>query len=114
MATPQMSRGGYLIGCVSSERCSLETAQCVSGLFAIVARPNVTGLRTVVVGEVEEAVDEASAAGEVLGHVVQPVGVDLGGKPRLLLHAERHPEGVEPGRVLQLPRVVVQRKELGP
>lgn len=64
--------------------------------------------------QVEEAVHQLGAGSEVLCHVIQPVGVDLGDLPRLLLQVQWHPERVVPGGVVERPRVVVQGKELKP
>lgn len=67
-----------------------------------------------IVPQVEKPIDELRPAGEMLGHVVEPVCVDFGDQPRFLPHLQGHPERVEPGRVVQLLCVVKQGKQLHP
>lgn len=47
---------------------------------------------TVFIFNVEKPVDEVRAAGEVLGHVVEPVCVDLCDQPCFPLDLQWHPE----------------------
>ena len=69
---------------------------------------------TVFVFNVEKPVDEVRAAGEVLGHVVEPVCVNLCDQTRFPLDLQRHPERVEPQRGVDLLCVVVQGEQLHP
>lgn len=84
-----------------------EGQEVVSGVcLRAFVRPTVAAL------QVKEAVHQLGAGGEVLRHVIQPVGVDLGDQPRLPFQVQRHTKRVVPGGVVERPSVVVQGKEL--